>query len=91
MEKVNMEEVVNSRRKSILIRGFQVLVIGVMFNLGITVLAFLALIQFFWMLITQEKNGFISDIGMSLKSWFGSAVEFMLGTRDLKPFPWSKP
>ena len=86
-----MQEAVNSQRKNTLVRGFQMLIIGVMFNLGITVLAFLALIQFFWMLITQEKSGFISDIGMSLKSWFGSAVEFMLGTSDLKPFPWSKP
>ena len=86
-----MQEVVNSQRKNILVRGFQVLVVGVMFNLGITVLAFLAFIQFFWMLITLEKNSFIADIGMSLKAWFGSAVEFMLGTSDLKPFPWSKP
>ena len=86
-----MEEVVNSHRKNILVRGFQMLVIGVMLNLGITVLAFLAFIQFFWMLITLEKNGFIADLGMSLKNWFGSAVEFMLGTSDLKPFPWSRP
>ena len=86
-----MQEVVNSQRKNILVRGFQVLVIGIMFNLGITVLAFLAFIQFFWMLIAQEKNGFIADLGMSLKAWFSSAVEFMLGTSDLKPFPWSRP
>ena len=86
-----MEEVVNSHRKNILVRGFQMLVIGLMFNLSITVLAFLAFIQFFWMLITLEKNGFIADLGMSLKNWFGSAVEFMLGTNDLKPFPWSRP
>jgi hypothetical protein len=86
-----MQEVVNSQRKNILVRGFQVLVIGVMFNLGITVIAFLAFIQFFWMLITQEKNGFIADLAISLKAWFGSAVEFMLGKSDLKPFPWSNP
>ena len=67
------------------------LIIGIMFNLGITILAFLAFVQFFWMLVTQEKNGFIADVGMSLKAWFGSSVEFMLGTSDLKPFPWAKP
>ena len=86
-----MEEVVITQRKNILVRGFQMLVIGLVFNLGITLLAFLAFIQFFWMLITMEKNGFIADLGMSLKNWFGSAAEFMLGTSDLKPFPWSKP
>jgi len=57
-----MQEVVNSQRKNILVREFQMLVIGIMFNLGITVLAFLAFIQFFWMLIKQEKNAFIADI-----------------------------
>ena len=86
-----MQEVVNSQRRNILVRGFQTLIIGIMFNLGITILAFLAFVQFFWMLVTQEKNGFIADIGMSLKAGFGSAVEFMLGTSDLKPFPWAKP
>ena len=86
-----MEEVVVIQRKNILVKGFQMLVIGVAFNLGITLLAFLAFIQFFWMLIRMEKNGFIADLGMSLKAWFGSVVEFMLGTSGLKPFPWSRP
>ena len=84
-----MEEIANARRKSIMIRGLQMLVIGLIFNLGITVLAFLTIVQFFWMLVTQEKNAFIADLGMSLKTWFGAAIEFLLGTIDAKPFPWS--
>ena len=86
-----MQEEFNSQRRNIVARGFQMLIIGMMFNLGITILAFLAFVQFFCMLVTQEKNGFIADVGLSLKAWFGSAVEFMLGTSDLKPFPWAKP
>jgi len=84
-----VEEIANSQRKSILIRGLQMLMIGVIFNLGITVLAFLVIVQFFWMLVTQEKNALIADLGMSLKTWFGTAIEFLLGTSDAKPFPWS--
>ena len=84
-----MKEIASTQRKSILIRGLQVAVIGIIFNLGITLLTFLAIIQFFWMLFTQDKNKFIANLGVSLKTWFGSATEFLLGTSDTKPFPWS--
>jgi hypothetical protein len=52
-----------------MIRGFQMLVLVMMFNLAITVVAFLAFIQFFWMLITQQKNTFFADLGTILKNW----------------------
>ena len=39
------------------------------------------------MLITQEKNAFIADLGIIIKNWFGEAAEFLLGTSDIKPFP----
>ena len=84
-----MKEIASTQRNSILIRGLQMAVIGIIFNLGITLLTFLAIIQFFWMLFTQDKNKFIANLGVSLKTWFGSATEFLLGTSDTKPFPWS--
>ena len=77
------------QRRGIMIRGFQMLVLVLMFNLAITFVAFLALIQFFWMLITQQKNTFLADLGIILKNWFGEAIDFLLGTSDSKPFPWS--
>ena len=43
-------------RKTLVIRGFQMLVIGFIFNLGVTIIGLLALIQFFWMLFAKEKN-----------------------------------
>ena len=72
-----------------MIRGFQMLVLVMMFNLAITFVAFLAFIQFFWMLITQQKNTFLADLGIILKNWFDEAIDFLLGTSDSKPFPWS--
>ena len=84
-----MKEIASTQRKSILIRGLQMAVIGIIFNLGITLLTFFAIIQFFWMLFTQDKNKFIANLGVSLKTWFGIATEFLLGTSDTKPFPWS--
>ena len=77
------------QRRNIMIRGFQMLVLVMMFNFAITVVAFLAIVQFFWMLITQHKNTFLADLGAILKNWFGAAIDFLLGTSDLKPFPWS--
>ena len=77
-------------RKSLAIRWFQMLVIGIIFNFGITIIGLLAFIQFFWMIFTKEKNNFIADLGTTMKNWFGEASEFLLGSSDYKPFPWSK-
>ena len=77
------------QRRDIMIRGFQMLVLVMMFNLAITFVAFLAFVQFFWMLITEQKNTFLADLGTILKNWFGAAIDFLLGTSDIKPFPWS--
>ena len=86
-----MDQVLTPQRKSIAIRGFQMLVIGVMSNIGLTVIGFLAFVQFLWMLITQERNSFILDVGGSIRDWYSKAIDFLLGNSEDKPFPWSKP
>ena len=86
-----MDQVLTPQRKSIAVRGFQMLVIGVMSNIGLTLIGFLALVQFLWMLITQEKNSFITDMGVSIRDWYATAIDFLLGNSDDKPFPWRKP
>ena len=85
-----MENSSAQNRKIILIRGLQMLVFGLLLNLGLTVISFLALIQFFWLLTTKEKNPFIANLASNLKNWFGQAIQFMLSASDYKPFPWSK-
>ena len=77
-------------RKIILICGLQMLLLGLLINLGLTIISFLALFQFFWLLFTKEKNSFIADLASGLKNWFGQAIQFMLAASDYKPFPWSK-
>jgi len=86
-----MDQVLTPQRKSIAVRGFQMLVIGVISNIGLTLIGFLALVQFLWMLITQEKNSFITDMGVSIRGWYSAAIDFLLGNSEDKPFPWSKP
>ena len=85
-----MENSSAQNRKIILIRGFQMLLFGLLINLGLTIIGFLAFVQFFWLLITKEKNSFIADLAFGLKNWFGRAIQFMLSASDYKPFPWSK-
>ena len=85
-----MENSSAQNRKIILIRGFQMLLFGLLINLGLTIIGFLAFVQFFWLLITKEKNSFIADLAFGLKNWFGQAIQFMLSASDYKPFPWSK-
>ena len=87
--RVDVKHELVRQHRDIMIRGFQMLVLVMMFNLAITFVAFLAFIQFFWMLITQQKNTFLADLGTIWKNWFGAAIEFLLGTSDIKPFPWS--
>ena len=85
-----MENSSAQNRKIILIRGLQMLLFGLLINLGLTVISFLAFVQFFWLLITKEKNSIIADLASGLKNWFGQAIQFMLSASDYKPFPWSK-
>ena len=85
-----MENSSTQNRKIILLRGLQMLLFGLLINLGLTVIGFLAFIQFFWLLITKEKNSFIVDLASGFKNWFGQAIQFMLAASDYKPFPWSK-
>ena len=86
-----MDQVLTPQHKSIAVRGFQMLVTGVMSNIGITIIGFLAFVQFLWMLITQEKNSFIIELGGSIRGWYSTAIDFLLGNSEDKPFPWSKP
>ena len=85
-----MESSGAQNRRIILIRGIQMLLFGLLINLGLTIIGFLAFVQFFWLLITKEKNSFIADLASGLKNWFGQAIQFMLLASDYKPFPWSK-
>ena len=85
-----MENSTRSQRKDILIRGLQMLLFGFFINLGLTIVGFLAFVQFFWLLIIREKNLFIANLASGLRDWFGQEIKIILGASDYKPFPWSK-
>ena len=74
------------QRKDILIRGLQMLIFGFFINLGLTIIGFLAFVQFFLFLINREKNLFIANLASGLRDWFGQAIQFILVASDYKPF-----
>ena len=43
------------------------LVIGFMKNIGLIIIRFLALIQFFWMVFAKEGSGLIADLDVSIR------------------------
>ena len=83
-----MEEFKKSARGQVLMRGALMLVFGLLLNLAITLVGILAFIQFLWMLVTTEKNQFITDISSDLSRWMSLTVQFLLGQSEEKPFPW---
>jgi hypothetical protein len=85
-----MTQVVTLERKQIAVRGFQMLIIGIMMNMGLAIVGFLAFVQFLWLLVTNEKNAFISDLGSSFRFWYDKAIAFLLGASEEKPFPRQK-
>ena len=83
-----MDQVLTPQRKALAVRGIQMLVIGVMMNIGVTIIGCLALVQFLWMLFANERNNAIDDLGVKIKDWYGTAIAFILGNSEQKPFPW---
>jgi hypothetical protein len=83
-----MDQVLTPQRKALAVRGIQMLIVGVMMNIGVTIIGFLALVQFLWMMFTNERNSSIADLGVNIRDWYGTAIAFMFGNSDQKPFPW---
>ena len=83
-----MDQVITPQRKALAVRGIQMLIVGVMMNIGVTIIGFLALVQFLWMVFASERNSYITDLGVNIRDWYGTAIAFMLGNGEQKPFPW---
>ena len=84
-----MDQVLTPQRKALAVRGVQMLIIGVMMNIGLTIIGFLALVQFLWMVFASERNSSIADLGVYIRDWYSTAIAFLLGNSEEKPFPWN--
>lgn len=74
--------------ENIWMRGLWMVVIALLSKLAMMVLAVMALVQFFWMLLVHEKNLLLVDFGAGLGRWLHRAALFQSGASEDKPFPW---
>lgn len=75
--------------ENIWMRGLYMIIFALFFGVAETLLAVMAVVQFFWMLFKREKNQAIADFGTDLGRWLRRVAEFQTGSRDEKPFPWA--
>ncbi len=82
------DKVARSDTDNIWMRGLVMLIIMACVGLAQSVLFAVAVVQFLWMLIARERNGFLIDFGRALGLWQAEAAWFLSGDTDEKPFPW---
>ena len=58
------------------------------FGVGESILGFVAVVQFFWLLVSGGPNHALRRFGTSLSRWFADVVRFLTCASDDKPFPW---
>jgi len=76
--------------ESIWLRGLWSLILIILFGIAETLLFFVAVIQFLWMLFSRKRNQFLVDFGASLAKWLAKTARFQSAASEEKPFPWSR-
>ncbi|MEM0976040.1 MAG: DUF4389 domain-containing protein [Pseudomonadota bacterium] len=77
------------RKGSIWMRGLIMIVMAILFGIAETVLFIMAILQFFWVVFSGEKNKSLSEFGAALARWVKQVVEFQTMETDDRPFPWA--
>lgn len=75
---------------SVWMRGLWMLVLGLLFELGRTILWIAAILQFLWLLFAKEKNQPIADFGKDLSDWMARVTLFQTGASEVRPFPFAR-
>ena len=88
---MNSTETVTARPDKTVVwkRGLLMLVFVFAFGVGQTLLYFMALVQFIWLLSTGEPNGRLARFGKSHSLWLASVGQFLICATEDKPFPWA--
>jgi len=76
--------------KGIWMRGLMMIILAMMFGLAQTILGVLAVVQFFWILFSKEKNQMLANFGLDLGEWLAMTARFQSAASEDKPSPWSK-
>jgi Domain of unknown function (DUF4389) len=84
----NVGQIQLAEAREIWKRGLFMLLFAIAFNIGQTILALTAVLQFVWLLAKRERNEYLAHFGASLSSWFADVSRFQSCASDDKPFPW---
>jgi hypothetical protein len=78
-----------SARGAVWMRGLFMLLLMLAFGVGQGLLWLVAIVQFLWLLFTEEPNAFLARFGGSLSLWLAETARFVTCASEAKPFPWS--
>ncbi len=76
-------------RRSNWLRAILIIIVLIGYGFGEALLWFLALIQFFWIVIKSEPNPHIQRFAGRLIKWTSAAISFCLWKSDKAPFPFA--
>jgi|GEM_PF-1569470 len=70
-------------------RALHMVIFMILFGVAETLLFFMAVFQFLWMLFTRKRNPSVAQFGDQVSQWLRDVGRFQSGATDDKPFPWS--
>lgn len=79
----------NKDKKAIWIRGLFMLLFLVIYGVAEVVVAAVAVIQFGWVVVTEERNPRLERLGASASEFIYEIVCFWTFVSERKPFPFS--
>lgn len=70
-------------------RLIPMIVLIICFGLAEAALYIIAIIQFIWVLVNDERNQQLADFGAALSEWMAQDAKYLSFASDDKPFPWA--
>ena len=93
MQDANFEDIQNDAEKpanrNIWMRGLTSILFMILFSIANSLLGILTVVQFFWMLLTGERNVALMDFGASIGRWMSQVADFQAARTEERPFPWA--
>ena len=84
-DNVSLKDTMKSN--SIWLRLFFMIVMAMLYSLSRVVVGAIALVQFFWVLFTQEKNLNLMTLSQSLASYAYQTSLYLTFNTEVRPFP----
>jgi hypothetical protein len=75
------------KSKTIWLRLLFMLVVAALYAISRVVVTAVAILQFFWVLLTGQTNGRLLRFGQSLATYTYQVIRYLCFNSDLRPFP----